>query len=249
MENREKKVLVIGGGVAGVLGMLILTLHLMRGVTSFANLIFWLGTITMFLGAFLAIFSTNLKRTLACSSMSQIGFILVGVGMLVLLGEENTLAVRGTFLHMVNHSLFKLILFLVAAVVYQNTHKLDLNEIRGFGRKKPALCFCYLMGALGIGGIPGWSGYVSKTLLHEGIVEYIHAVEGGHFQEALFTAGQMKTIEWIFLISGGLTVAYMCKLFVAVFQKRNLEFLLTRLSKKVENKALSQSTICYKVLP
>jgi len=179
------------------------------------------GVITMFLGALLALFSVNFKRTLACSSVSQIGFILVGVGMLVLLGEENTLAARGTFLHMVNHSMFKLILFLVAAVVFMNTHKLDLNEIRGFGRKKPLLMFCYLMGALGIGGIPGWSGYVSKTLLHEGIVEYIHAVESGHLHTAFFTVGHMKAIEWIFLISGGLTVAYMCKLFAAVFLEKN----------------------------
>ena len=81
--------------------------------------------------------------------------------------------------------------------------------------------FCYLMGALGIGGIPGWSGYISKTLLHEGIVEYIHAMEGGHLHAAIFTVGGMKTMEWIFLISGGLTVAYMGKLFAAVFLEKN----------------------------
>ena len=180
-----------------------------------------IGVVTMFLGALLALFSVNFKRTLACSSVSQIGFILVGVGMLVLLGEENTLAVRGTFLHMVNHSIFKLVLFLVAAVIFMNTHKLDLNDIRGFGRKKKLLMACYLLGALGIGGIPGWSGYISKTLLHEGIVEYIHAIEGGHLHDALLSAGAMKSIEWIFLISGGLTIAYMCKLFVAVFLEEN----------------------------
>jgi hydrogenase-4 component B len=106
-------------------------------------------------------------------------------------------------------------------VIYQNTHKLDLNEIRGFGRNKPGLRLCYLMGALGIGGIPGWSGYISKTLLHEGIVEYIHAMEGGHLHTAIFTPVSMKAIEWIFLISGGLTVAYMCKLFTAVFLEEN----------------------------
>ena len=205
----------------GIFGILVISCKMLPHDVRWGAFVLIIGVITMFLGALLALFSVNFKRTLACSSVSQIGFILVGVGMLVLLGEENTLAVRGTFLHMVNHSLFKLILFLVAAVIYQNTHKLDLNDIRGFGRKKPLLMFCYLMGALGIGGIPGWSGYVSKTLLHEGIVEYIHALEGGHLHAALFSAGAMKTIEWIFLISGGLTVAYMCKLFVAVFLEEN----------------------------
>ena len=59
-------------------------------------------------GAVLAVFSINLKRTLACSSMSQIGFILTGIAMGCLLGEENALAARGALLYMVNHSLFKL---------------------------------------------------------------------------------------------------------------------------------------------
>ena len=206
----------------GIFGILVISCKMLLHDIRWGAFVLIIGVITMFLGALLALFSVNFKRTLACSSVSQIGFILVGVGMLVLLAhEDNSLAVRGTFLHMMNHSLFKLILFLVAAVIYQNTHKLDLNDIRGFGRKKPGLCFCYLMGALGIGGIPGWSGYVSKTLLHEGIVEYIHALEGGHLHDVLFSAGVMKTIEWIFLISGGLTVAYMCKLFVAVFLEEN----------------------------
>ncbi len=205
----------------GIFGILVISCKMLVHSELWGAFVLLVGVITMFLGALLALFSINFKRTLACSSVSQIGFILVGVGMLVLLGEENTLAARGTFLHMVNHSMFKLILFLVAAVIYQNTHKLDLNEIRGFGRRKPLLMFCYLMGALGIGGFPGWSGYISKTLLHEGIVEYIHAMEGGHLHAAIFSAGTMKAIEWIFLLSGGLTVAYMCKLFVAVFLEKN----------------------------
>ena len=205
----------------GIFGILVISCKMLIFDAHWGSFILLIGVITMFLGALLALFSVNFKRTLACSSVSQIGFILVGVGMLVLLGEENTLAVRGTFLHMVNHSIFKLVLFLVAAVIFMNTHKLDLNEIRGFGRKKKLLMACYLLGALGIGGIPGWSGYISKTLLHEGIVEYIHALEGGHLHDAILSIDAMKSIEWIFLISGGLTIAYMCKLFVAVFLEEN----------------------------
>lgn len=95
------------------------------------------------------------------------------------IGEENGLAVRGTFLHMVNYSLFKLVLFLCAGAVYMNLHKLNLNDIRGFGRKKPALGFCFLMGSLGIAGILLWSGYISKTLLHESMVKYAKTVGEG----------------------------------------------------------------------
>lgn len=202
----------------GVFGILILTAEVFVHDLTWGSVILTLGVIGMVVGAVLAVFSVNLKRTLACSSVSQIGFILVGVGMQCFLGEENALAVRGTFLHMVNHSLIKLLLFNCAGVVYMNLHALDFNSARGFGRKKPFLMFCFLMGALGIGGMPLWNGYVSKTLLHEGIVEYIaHLTHLG--ESAVF----FRTVEWIFLFSGGLTVAYMLKLFICLFIDKHPE--------------------------
>lgn len=203
----------------GVFGILILTLYLFAGSAGWGTLILILGVCTMVLGAVLALFSVNLKRTLACSSASQIGFILVGIGMSGLLGEENGLAVRGSLLHMVNHSLIKLTLFLAAGVIFMNLHKLNLNDIRGFGRKKPLLNYIFLMGALGIGGIPLWNGYVSKTLIHEAIVEYTMLLTGG--AKGILSASALKGIEWSFLISGGLTIAYMAKLYVAIFVEKN----------------------------
>ena len=101
-----------------------------------------------------------------------------------------------------------------------NVHKLDLNAIRGFGRKKPLLNYIFLMGALGIGGVPLWNGYISKTLIHESIVEYLELMKEGAVQ-GIFTPGSMKGIEWIFLVSGGLTAAYMMKLYTAVFLEKN----------------------------
>ncbi len=196
---------------AGVFGIIIVSCGMFGSDANWGFLIAVLGLATMFIGAFLALFSVNLKRTLACSSISQIGFILTGIGMACLLknaGEDNSLAVRGAFLHMVNHSLLKLVLFLCAGAVYMNLHQLNLNDIRGFGRNKKALKFCFLMGTLGITGVPGWNGYISKTLIHESIAEYIHVL--GH--SAFWTAA-----EWVFLFSGGMTVAYMLKLFIAVF--------------------------------
>lgn len=197
---------------SGVFGVLVVSAEIFRYDVKWGLLVLYLGVITMFGGALLAVFSVDLKRTLACSSMSQIGFILVGAGMMELLGTENALAVRGTILHMVNHSMIKLILFMAAGVVYMNLHALNLNEIRGFGRKKPLLKGMFLMGALSIGGIPGWSGYVSKTLLHESIVEYAAELTV-HGEPAM----NIHVIEWIFLITGGMTIAYMTKIFVAVF--------------------------------
>lgn len=195
---------------SGVFGILVLCIEVFHETDGFGLLICVLGMITMIVGAVLAVFSTDLKRTLACSSVSQIGFIMTGIGLVPLLKEECTLALSGAMLYMVNHSLFKLTLFLCAAVVYMKLHKLDLNEIRGFGKDKPVLRILFLIGALGISGIPLLSGYVAKTLIHEGIVEYIHIAAGG-----------MKTyfsiLEWVYLISGGMTFAYMTKLYFCIF--------------------------------
>ena len=205
---------------AGMFGILVLTSYLFLGCTAWGSLILIIGVCTMVVGAVLALFSVDIKRTLACSSVSQIGFILVGVGMSGLLGEENLLAVRGSLLHMVNHSLIKLALFMAAGVIFMNVHELNLNKIRGFGRKKPLLNYTFLMGALGIGGMPLWNGYVSKTLIHESIVEYTKLLEE-NIVSSMFRIGAMKGIECAFLISGGLTVAYMTKLYVAVFVEKN----------------------------
>ncbi len=192
----------------GIFGILVISSNLFLHDGTWGRWVLGIGVLTMFGGALLAVFSIDLKRTLACSSMSQIGFIMVGIGMAGLLGEENFLAVRGTLLHMVNHSMIKLVLFMAAGVIFMNAHALDLNEIRGFGRKKPLLKVIFLIGALTIGGIPFFGGYISKTLLHESIVEY-----GGGWA--------MRCIEYIFLLSGGLTVAYMTKLYVAIFVEEN----------------------------
>lgn len=197
----------------GIFGILIVSSELFLHDADWGMLILVLGVLTMLGGAILAIFSVDLKRTLACSSMSQIGFILVGIGMQGLLGEENALAVHGTLLHMMNHSLIKLVLFMAAGVIYMNAHALNLNKIQGFGRKKPLLKILFLIGALAIAGIPMFSGYISKTLIHESIVEY-----GGDWL--------LKAVEILFLLSGGLTLAYMTKLYVAVFVEENSDHVL-----------------------
>ncbi len=197
----------------GIFGILVLSVYVFRHDASWGLAILLLGCVTMFLGAVLALFSVDLKRTLACSSMSQVGFILVGIACQCLLGEESTLAAQGTVLHMLNHSLFKLVLFMCAGTVYMHLHKLNLNDIRGWGRKKPFLAVCFLIAALGISGIPLFSGYVSKSLLHEGLLEYVHEGEG-----FALIAG---VVEKVFILTGGLTLTYMTKLFVTLFVEKH----------------------------
>ena len=180
---------------------------------SWGNTLLFLGVVTMLLGGILALLSVNLKRTLACSSMSQIGFILVGISMQTLLGEHSAIAAGGTVLHMVNHSMIKLVLFVCAGIIYMNLHRLNLNDMKGWGRGKPFLTAVFLLGALDICGIPPFGGYISKTLLHESIVEYASMLSGASY----FV---IKCCEYLFMFTGGLTVAYMTKLFVCIFVEK-----------------------------
>ncbi|MBE5799741.1 MAG: NADH dehydrogenase [Clostridiales bacterium] len=215
---------------SGVFGIIVVSANIFRESKAWGNMLLVLALITMLGGAVLAVFSVNLKRTLACSSMSQIGFILTGIAMSCLLGHHNALAARGALLYMLNHSLFKLILFMAAGVVYMHLHKLSLNDVRGFGRKKPILHFAFLMGAFGLMGVPGFSGYVSKTLIHESIVEYVHLLT----HDGLTGAATLYTLaEWIYLFSGGLTGAYMIKLYICLFwQKHPSEQIFYNANKK-----------------
>ncbi len=196
----------------GVFGILLIIVCLMWGDSTFMMLMIVLGCITMVLGAVLALFSTNLKRTLACSSMSQIGFILVGTAMMTA-GEETALAAGGVMAHSINHALAKLILFLCAGVIFKHFNTLDLNELKGAGRNNLPMKLCFLVGGVSLAGVPGFGGYISKTLLHEGIVEQMH-LQSGMMQ------GILSGVEWAFLISGGLTLAYMTKLFVKIFVEK-----------------------------
>lgn len=200
----------------GVFGILVISCRILLHDAAWGNLLLVLGLMTMFGGALLGLLSVDLKRTLACSSMSQIGFILVGIGMQCLLGEHNALAAQGTILHMLNHSLIKLTLFMAAGAIYIGAHKLNLNEIRGYGRNKPFLHICFLIGAASISGIPLFSGYVSKTLLHESMIEYVVHLKGlGH---PSFWYG---AAEKVFIVTGGMTFAYMLKLYIALFWEKN----------------------------
>ena len=190
----------------GIFGIIVVTLQIFAKTEWFGFMLMGIAVVTMLLGAILAIFSVNLKRVLACSSLSQIGFILNGLAALAISGGENALAARGTMIYMVNHSILKLVLFMSAGVIYMNIHKLDLNSIRGFGRKKILLHIAFLLGVLGISGIPFLNGYVGKTLIHEGIVE-VSAIP--------------SFVEILFLIAGGCTLAYMLKLYVCIFIEKN----------------------------
>lgn len=196
----------------GLFGFIAVAMNLMRENTAFGAVMLTIGLFTMLLGAVLAVFSVNLKRTLACSSLSQIGYIMTGLSSAILLGHHGSLAAAGAVGHMINHSLLKLLLFVAAGAIYMKAHTLDLSLLRGYGHGKKLLHLVFLLGAVGLMGIPGTNGYASKTMIHEALAEVI-----GMYPEQWFYRGA----EYVFLFAAGLTTAYMLKLYLCLFWQRN----------------------------
>jgi hydrogenase-4 component B len=194
----------------GVFGIILTMDIMLKGDFYISVVILVIGFINMFLGGVLAVFQRNIKRILAYSSMSQIGYILVGVGLIGILKDHNTIAIYGTLFHIVNHGLFKVLLFMSAGIVYMMLHELSIDEIGGFGRNRIWLKAVFLTGLLAIIGMPGFNGFISKTLLHEALAEAHHI-----YHNWLFTLAEI-----IFTLSSSLTVAYLLKIFVAVFLEK-----------------------------
>ncbi|MEA3422234.1 MAG: proton-conducting transporter membrane subunit, partial [Bacillota bacterium] len=140
--------------------------------------------------------------------------ILLGIGLVGILGNHGGIALLGTIMYMINHAFFKLLLFFGAGAIYMILKEMSLNVIWGFGRHKNKLKIFFLIGVFGITGVPGFNGYTSKTLIHEAIIEAQHLTHSNFFSIA----------EMIFYIGGAMTVAYMLKLFVAIFVDENKNY-------------------------
>ncbi|MBS4031823.1 MAG: NADH dehydrogenase subunit [Clostridiales bacterium] len=174
---------------------------------SLGYLLIWAGVITLATGAWLALMQKSILRTLAYSSVSQMGYILMGIGVTSYLGYEGAMGFAGTSYHIINHAFFKAALFFLAGAVVMRTGSAQFKDLGGLWRRFPVITIVFFTAAAAISGIPGFNGYVSKTLLHHGIVE----AASHHGSTALFGA------EKIFVITGGLTFCYMLRMFLAIF--------------------------------
>ncbi len=118
-----------------------------------------LGTFTMLLGIVMALAQDDLKRLLAYSSVSQMGYVLMGVGFGTYLGAY------GGLFHLVNHALAKGLLFLAVGAVIYRTAGRKIGELGGLGAKMPATAVCFFVGAFALSGLPPFNGFMSKFTL------------------------------------------------------------------------------------
>jgi hydrogenase-4 component F len=115
-----------------------------------------LGTFTMVLGIVLALAQDDLKRLLAYSSVSQMGYVLAGVGLGTYLG------CYGGLFHLLNHAVFKSLLFMAVGALIYSTGARRISELGGLARKMPITSACFIIGAVAISGLPPLSGFMSK---------------------------------------------------------------------------------------
>lgn len=159
------------------------------------GIIIALSVAAMFVASFIAVFETNLKRMLAFSSVAQIGYITLGIGL------ANQAGLTGGLVHVVNHALMKAALFLAAGAIFYRVGTVQLKELMGIGRKMPLTMATFTIAGLGLVGTPGTSGFVSKWYLALGALDkgwwaLVFLIVGSSLI-ALVYVGRVLEVAWL----------------------------------------------------
>ncbi|MBZ4688449.1 MAG: dehydrogenase (quinone) [Clostridiales bacterium] len=154
------KLFYVFGGVA-----LISKFGLAGEIPGLMYTVAWVSALTILMAAALALLQNGIKLMLIYSTVSQMGYIILGISL------GSSLGVAGGLLHLVNHMLFKDLLFLVAGTIMVKTGIGDLNRLGGIGRKMPVTLGAFAIGAFSIAGIPPFNGFTSKWIIYEAAME------------------------------------------------------------------------------
>ncbi|MFP4046183.1 MAG: complex I subunit 5 family protein [Bacteroidales bacterium] len=140
-----------------------------------------IGTLSMVIGVLLAIGQWDLKRLLAYHSISQMGYVIIGIGMgMLILNQDGdkgiaALAIAGGMFHLINHAVFKGLLFLNAGAIEYVTGTRNLKMMGGLGKTLPITSATSLGASLSISGIPPFNGFFSKLII------IVAAIKGGFY--------------------------------------------------------------------
>jgi len=187
-----------------------------------------LGTVTLFTGTMQALKQEESKRLLAFHSIGQIGYILLGTGAcMALLAVSGpvalalaTIGLCGALFHVLNHGLFKGLLFLNAGSMLRATETQDLNEIGGLMKFMPLTAVTALVASFSISGVPLFNGFVSKWSI------YVACVEGSQFARYLAVCAVLA------ILTSALTLASFIKFFGVSFLSRTSDRVKQRVAEQ-----------------
>jgi len=152
----------IGTKVAAYVFIRILTVY---EFPPLMDVLCWLAAVSIIAGSILAIAQSDIKRMLAYSSVANIGYITLGIAL------ANPLAFIGAMLHILNHAMMKLVLFMAAGGIFNNMRTLDIRRMRGFPLVMPLTALAFFVAVLSMVGIPPTGGFFSKLYLILGAIE------------------------------------------------------------------------------
>lgn len=170
------------------------------------SVVAWVGVLSSVFAAVIACTQSDIKRVLAYSTMSQIGYMMFALGISGYGGEEG-LGFSASMFHLFTHAFFKSLLFLGAGAVIHVVHSNDMRDMGGLRRFMPVTHITFLVACLAIAGIPPLSGFFSKE-------EILLAAWNHH-----------KVIYVLALFTAALTAFYMFRLYYAIFWKNDKSYL------------------------
>jgi len=180
------------------------TITLSEAASDLSIFVAALGVITMFYGGFMALAQVDIKRLLAYSSVSQMGYVLFALGVYTPYGIE------GGMFHLINHAFSKGLLFMTAGAVIHQTGLRDITKMGGLSNKMPITAFAAAIGMMSIAGSPPLSGFASEWMMFLG--GFQAAVEG-----AAVTSWPFFIISILAVSSSILSAGYMLRFFWKVF--------------------------------
>ena len=199
----------------GIYGILRILMLIKTDMVTIGYFILTISLITGLYGVMLAIVQHNLKKLLAYHSIENIGIIGIGIGLGCLgLGYNSQILVLagfgGALLHVLNHSLFKSLLFYSAGNVYQARHTMSIELLGGLIKKLPHTGYLFLIGSLAICGLPPFNGFISEFFIYNGL---FHGLVSNNFMFILFLLFAILSLVMI----GGLALICFTKAFGIVF--------------------------------
>ncbi|MFH0827456.1 MAG: proton-conducting transporter membrane subunit [Candidatus Omnitrophota bacterium] len=157
----------------GVYAMVRIFFNILGATPGFLSVLMFLGALSMLAAVILALSQWDLKRLLAYHSISQIGYVVLGIGL------GTPLGILGGLFHLFNHSIFKSLLFLNSGSIDYSLGTRDLKQMSGLRQKMPVTASTNLIASMSIAGIPPFNGFFSKLII------IFACIQSGHFGYAL----------------------------------------------------------------